>query len=117
MMDRYWMIKENLRWALAMPPFINLIIIPCEMIIFLWHYRSIREKHIEGGFWDLLDMYLCRNNSEFIKHHVKETAEDNYDRLRLQAFMERAKASYLEDGEFALPSILSPKALPSAATG
>ncbi len=29
----------------------------------------------------------------------RDTAEDNYDRLRLMSFMERAKAAYLEETE------------------
>ena len=60
--------------------------------------KQIREKHSDGSFWDLLDMYLSRNSSDFLRQNVEETAEDNFDRLRLKAFMERAKTSYLEEG-------------------
>ena len=99
MIDQYWMVKEHQRWALAMPPFFNLIFIAYEMVMFFWYYRVLREKNNEGGFWDLLDGYLSRNNSDFVLLDVRDTAEDNYDRLRLMSFMERAKASYLEEAE------------------
>lgn len=98
MIDQYFMIKEHLRWALALPPYINLIFIPLEISNFLLNYGLIREKHSDGSFWDLLDMYLSRNSSDFLRQNVEETAEDNFDRLRLKAFMERAKTSYLEEG-------------------
>ncbi len=71
MIDRYYMVKEHQRWALAMPPFFNLIFIAYEMGMFFWYYRVLREKHDEGGFWDLLDGYLSRNNSDFVSPDVR----------------------------------------------
>jgi len=56
MLDCHSLIKEHSRWAIAMLPFLNLIIIPFEILKFVWHYRKRRRKYVAGKFWHLFDM-------------------------------------------------------------
>jgi len=86
MLDRYSLIKEHSRWAIAMPPFLNLIVIPFEILKFAWHYRKMRRKYVARKFWDLFDMYLSRNCKKVYKE-VSDGGEDRRDMLRYIFFI------------------------------
>eukprot|EP00277_Geminigera_cryophila_P025362 CAMPEP_0179466252 /NCGR_PEP_ID=MMETSP0799-20121207/47604_1 /TAXON_ID=46947 /ORGANISM="Geminigera cryophila, Strain CCMP2564" /LENGTH=142 /DNA_ID=CAMNT_0021270921 /DNA_START=23 /DNA_END=448 /DNA_ORIENTATION=+ len=99
MLDRYDIIKEHSRWALATPPFFNLVLIPYELITFTLRYDALSKKYQASSFWGLLDIYLSRNSDSVWKTDVGHTGEDRHHILRLMSFMERAKAAFLEAKE------------------
>jgi len=97
MLDQYEIIKEHSRWALATPPFVNLVVIPYELMTFTLHYRQLSKKFQTASFWDLLDIYLSRNGNwvwdeEKGEDQMRRKGEDRCHILRLMSFMERAKA-------------------------
>jgi len=97
MLEQYSQIKEHSRPALAAPPFVNIPWIVWALIHFAFKYRSMRDRHVDCGFWKLLDIYLSRNSDDVLAaKHVPATTEDLRDRLRLQSFMERIKQTYLD---------------------
>lgn len=58
----------------------------------------MRKKNPAATFWDLLDAYLSRNSQNIFATSVEEESVlDRQITLRLMAFMERAKASYLKE--------------------
>ena len=98
MVDQYWIIKEHCRWALSVPPIVNLAVIPYELLNFCRRYQAMRKKNPAATFWDLLDAYLSRNSQNIFATSVEEESVlDRQITLRLMAFMERAKASYLKE--------------------
>ena len=44
-----------------MPAFVNLIMIPRELIRFARKLPQLRKRHFGHDIWQLLDMYLSRN--------------------------------------------------------
>ena len=105
MIERYGMVKEFGQYALALPPYLNLLIIPLELRKFFNMYTTLRSKNPGMPSWGLLQIFFSRNDSEALRAGKEDAADgrdalrraaDRRDTLRLIAFNERARAAFLD---------------------
>ena len=105
MIERYGMVKEFGQYALALPPYFNLLIIPLELRKFFNMYTTLRSKNPGMPSWGLLQIFFSRNDSEALRAGKEDAADgrdalrraaDRRDTLRLIAFNERARAAFLD---------------------
>ena len=95
--DKYYIIGEHARIAVAAPVPFNVVLIVIELIGFLWRYKIIHKRYPDCQLGRRVDLYLSRNIPAACVQAGPVTVADKNTELAISACMERARSMVLQE--------------------
>jgi len=83
--------KEHLMWSIAMPPFVNIITITYDLLVFCYYYRTMQRIHKLPPL-RLFSRFLTRRGNEMWTTDKVQSEQAQLTSLRLVLLMAHAKA-------------------------